>query len=245
MIVAAHQPNFIPWLGYFDKMAKADLFVSVDNVQFERQGFQTRARVRTGQGTRWVTVPVVQESRDELILDKRVDNSRCGRSRWGRKMFLTLKYAYQGTPYFAALEPSLLKILDEPWERLVDLNHALIELVRAALDIRTPIVRGSELGARGQRSEMVLDLCRRVGADVYLAGSGASRRYLDVPAFEKAGIRVEWQQFVHPVYPQHPPGPFDEKLSALDLLANCGPRAAAVFRGEPAPAAAAARGVAA
>lgn len=235
MIVAAHQPNFLPWLGFFDKMASADLFVSVDHVQFERQGFQTRARVRTGEGPRWLTVPVVQASRQERISDKRVDNSRCGRSRWGRKMFLTLKYAYQGAPYFSMLEPSLLKILDHPWERLADLNHAFIELLRAGLDIRTPMVRSSELGVSGVRSEMVLDLCRRVGADVYLAGAGASKRYLDLPAFEKAGIKVRWQEFTHPVYPQHPPGPFEERLAALDLLANCGPAAAGVLRGASLP----------
>lgn len=232
MIVAAHQPNFLPWLGYFDKMRKADLFVSVDHVQFERQGFQTRTRVRGGEGPRWITVPVVQESRDERIMDKRVDNSRCGRSRWGRKMLLTLKYAYQGTPHFAALEPALLKILDERWELLSDLNHALIELCRKALDVRTPMLKSSELGVRGARSEMVLDLCRKAGADVYLAGGGASRRYLDLAAFEKAGIRVEWQEFAHPRYPQRPAGgEFVEKLSALDLVFNCGPDAGRILRG--------------
>src|SRR5579885_3238047 len=95
MLIAAHQPNFMPWLGYFDKMNKADLFVSVDHVQYERQSFQSRTRVKTGEGARWITVPVIQESRDERIADKRIDNSRDGRFRWGRKMFLTLKYSYQ------------------------------------------------------------------------------------------------------------------------------------------------------
>src|SRR4051812_2878447 len=99
MIVAAHQPNFIPWLGYFDKMRKADLFVSVDHVQMERQSFQNRVRIKTGGGDRWITVPVVQDSRAERIMDKRVDNSRQGRFRWSRKMFLTLRYSYLAAPY--------------------------------------------------------------------------------------------------------------------------------------------------
>lgn len=231
MIVAAHQPNFVPWLGFFDKMRKADLFVSVDHVQFERQGFQARTRVRTGEGPRWITVPVIRQSRNERLMDKRVDNSRTGRARWGRKMYLTLKYAYQGAPHFKAIEPALLKILDAPWDRLVDLNHALIELCRQALGIRTPMIRSSELGVAGARSEMVLDICRRAGADVYLSGSGASRSYLDLAAFERAGVRVEWQDFTHPRYPQHPPGEFVERLSALDLIVNCGPAAASVLRG--------------
>lgn len=231
MIVAAHQPNFLPWLGYFDKMRKADLFVSVDHVQFERQSYQARTRVRTGEGPRWITVPVIRESREERVMEKRVDNSRGGRSRWGRKMYLTLKYAYQGAPHFAVIEPSLLKILDARWERLADLNHALIELCRQALDIRTPMIRSSELGVSGTRSEMVLDLCRKAGAGVYLCGDGASKAYLDVTAFEKAGIKIQWQDFAHPRYPQHPPGPFAERMSALDLIVNCGPAAPSVLRG--------------
>src|SRR5207237_5691820 len=85
MIVSAHQPNFMPWLGFFDKMRKADLFVLVDHVQFERQNYQNRTRIKTGEGPRWLTVPVNQRSRNELILEKTIDNSRDGRLRWGRQ----------------------------------------------------------------------------------------------------------------------------------------------------------------
>ncbi|UPT75138.1 MAG: WbqC family protein [Elusimicrobiota bacterium] len=240
MIVAAHQPNFMPWLGYFDKMRKADLFISVDHVQMERQGFQNRVRVKTGEGPRWLTVPVVQESRGETIAEKRVDNSRDGRFRWGRKAMLTLKYAYQKAPHFAAFEPELLKIFDGQWDRLAPLNEALIEVCREGLGIKTPIVRSSQLKVTGAKSEMVLNMCREVGAEAYLAGSGASKGYLDVAAFEAAGIRVLWQEFRHPRYVQHPPGDgFAERMSAFDLLFNCGPASAAILAGEPAAAEAA------
>lgn len=232
MIVAAHQPNLMPWLGYFDKMRKADLFISVDHVQMGRRSFQNRTRVKTGAGTRWLTVPVVQKSRGERIIDKRVDNSRDGRFRWGRKQFLTLKYAYQAAPHFHAYEPALQRIFDSHWERLAPLNEALIELCRDALEIRTPMVRSSRLKVAGAKSEMVLNLCKEVGAEAYLSGGGASRDYLDVAAFERAGIRVLWQDFRHPVYAQQPAGArFDEKLSALDLLFNCGPKSGAVLAG--------------
>ncbi|MFI5361800.1 MAG: WbqC family protein [Elusimicrobiota bacterium] len=238
MIVAAHQPNFIPWLGYFDKMQKADLFVSVDHVQMERQSFQNRTAVKTGEGVRWLTVPVVQNSRDERIVDKRIDNSREGRHRWSRKMLLTLKYAYQSAPHFAAAEPALAEILDARWERLSELNHRLIDVCRAALGIRTPMLRSSEMSIPGAKSEMVLNLCREVGADAYLSGSGASKGYLDLPAFERAGIRVIWQDFEHPRYPQLPAGgEFVDRLSALDLILNCGPQSSQFFArtAEPRP----------
>jgi hypothetical protein len=236
MIVAAHQPNFLPWLGYFDKMRKADVFVSVDHVQMERQSYQNRTRIKTGEGGRWITVPVVQESRDELIRDKRIDNSREGRFRWGRKMALTLKYAYQSAPHYAAYEPVLAEILDARWDRLGDLNHRLIEFCRGVLRIDTPMVKSSEMKIGGSKSEMVLNMCREMGADVYLSGAGASRDYLDLQAFERAGIRVVWQDYAHPQYPQRPASvPFLEKLSALDLLFNCGGDGASFFNKAAAP----------
>jgi hypothetical protein len=231
MIVAAHQPNFIPWLGYFDKMRKADVFISVDHVQMERQSFQNRTRIKTGEGVRWITVPVVQDSRDERIRDKRIDNSRDGRFRWGRKMGLTLKYAYQSSPYYAVYAPALAEILEGKWERLTDLNHRLIEFCRAELKVTTPIVMSSELKVDGAKSEMVLNMCRALGARAYLSGTGASRDYLDAAAFERAGIELLWQDFVHPSYAQRAPAaPFIEKLSCLDLLFNCGRESAAVLR---------------
>lgn len=232
MIVAAHQPNFIPWLGYFDKMRKADLFITVDHVQLERQSFQNRVRIKTGAGPRWITVPVVQASRAERIMDKRIDNSRHGRFRWSRKMFLTLKYAYESAPHFRAYEPVLREIFEERWERLSDLNGRFIELCRSALGVRTPMMNSSAMKIQGSKSEMVLNMCREAGADTYLSGYGASRDYLDLPAFERAGIRVIWQDFEHPRYRQYPAcADFIPNLSALDLIVNCGPESRGILQG--------------
>ena len=243
MILAAHQPNFMPWLGYFDKMRKADVFVSVDHVQMERQSFQNRTRIKTGEGVRWITVPVIQQSRDERIADKRIDNSRDGRFRWGRKMALTLKYAYQSAPHYAEHHSALTGILEERWERLSDLNYKLIDYCRAALMIQTPIVKSSGMNISGAKSEMILSMCRELGANAYLSGAGASRDYLDVAAFERAGVEVLWQDFQHPQYEQRQSATaFVEKLSAFDLLFNSGEspaffRAGPATRPQPAPAA--------
>jgi hypothetical protein len=232
MIVAAHQPNFLPWLGYFDKMRKADVFVTVDHVQMERQSFQNRTRIKTAEGVRWITVPVIQESRDEILAEKRIDNSREGRFRWGRKMALTLKYAYQAAPHYAEYAPVLTEILEGRWDLLADLNHKLVDFCRDALQIRTPLVKSSDLKISGAKSEMVLNMCRQLGAKAYLSGNGASRAYLDVAAFEAAGIEILWQDFPHPRYEQRPPaGTFVEKLSVLDLLFNRGAASAELFRG--------------
>lgn len=232
MIIAAHQPNFVPWLGYFDKMRQADLFIYIDHVQFERQNYQNRARIKTMDGPRWLTVPVRQHSRSELIIEKEIDNDREGRLRWGRKTALSLQYNYRPAPYHGQYAPALQEIFDAEWAKLVDLNLKLLEFCREALGIKTPVVRSSTLGITGLKSEMVLNLCKAVGADGYLSGMGGSHDYLDRAAFESASVDISWQTFRHPRYEQFPgKEPFTEGLSVLDLLFNCGPRGGELLRG--------------
>jgi WbqC-like protein len=234
MIVTIHQPLLLPWLGYLDRMLRSDLFILLDHVQFERRNYQNRTRIRFDGEARWFTVPVVQHSREERIIDKRIDNSSCSADRWwGSRHFKTLCHAYRDAPFFDDYAPHLRSILHSRCERLVDLDLALLELVRTALDIRTPIVRSSELGVGGRKSELMLNLCRAVEANVLLGGMGGSREYLDAGAFERAGIEVAWQQFRHPRYPQCGPGPFLPGLSSIDLLANCGPRSRSCLDEQP------------
>jgi hypothetical protein len=232
MIVAIHQPNFMPWLGYFDRMLQSDLFVLLDHVQFERRNYQNRALIRCEDEARWLTVPVVQLSQKERIIEKRVDNPADTDAErwWGPNHFLTLRYAYRKAPFFDLYAPRVRAILETRWEKLVDLNIATLEFLREALGITTPMVRSSELAAEGQRSGLLLDVCRRVGASAFLGGMGGSRDYLDLAAFRETGMGVLWQQFSHPQYPQCGSAPFTKGLSALDLLFNCGPRSGALLR---------------
>jgi hypothetical protein len=224
MLVAIHQPNFLPWLGYFDRMVKADLFVLLDHVQFERRNYQNRALIRLEDEARWLTVPVVQLSQKERIIDKRVDNPPGETARWwGPNSFNTLRYAYRKAPYFDLYAPRLREILETRWEKLVDLNIATLEFVREALDIRTPMLRSSTLAAEGQRSGLLLDICQKVDASAFLGGMGGSRGYLDKDAFAAANMGVVWQDFRHPQYAQCGEAPFIPGLSVLDLLFNCGP----------------------
>lgn len=235
MIVTIHQPHYLPWLGYLHRMAQADLFVLLDHVQFERghaATYQNRTRIRmynktqTGESceARWLTVPVVQRAHTERILDKEIDNRGRG-ARWrGSSHYALLRHAYREAPHVKLQAHALKKIFDAPWTRLVDLAFASLEFLREAFDIRTPIVRSSALGVSGAKSELIVNICRAVGADVFLGGLGGTRSYLDAAAFERAGIGVQWQEFRHPVYRQCGPAPFMPGLSSLDMLFNCGPR---------------------
>jgi len=229
MIVAIHQPHFLPWLGYLHRMAHADVFVLLDHVQFERRNYQNRTMICVDGEARWLTVPVVQRSQKELIAEKLVDNRLDGARRWAPNHFLTLRHAYRETGFFGSYAAELRRIFETRWERLVELNYAALELLRDAFGIRTPLVRSSQLGAAGSRGELILNLCRALGADTLLAGLGGSRGYLDAQAFERHGVRIALQEFEHPVYPQCGTAPFMPGLSAVDLLFNCGPASRALL----------------
>lgn len=240
MIVTIHQPHFLPWLGYLHRMARADLFVVLDHVQFERghaASYQNRTHFRMHNRTqagenceaRWLTVPVVQRSHEERILDKEIDSRGKG-ARWrGASCYATLRHAYREAPFIQHYAPALKELFDAPWTHLVDLNRAFLDFLREAFDIHTPLVRSSELQVSGAKSELIISICRAVGADTFLGGLGGTRRYLDAPLFERAGIQVQWQEFRHPVYKQCGPAPFMPGLTALDLLLNHGPESPALL----------------
>lgn len=218
MIVTIHQPHYLPWLGYLHRMASADLFVLLDHVQFERGNYQNRAMVRVNGAAKWLTVPVAQRSQKERILDKHID--------WtddvGEKHFLTLRHSYAEAAFFRDHARELRRIYETRWPRLVELNDALLGFLRDAFGIHTPLVRSSRLGVDGAKGELILNICRAVGADTLLVGLGGSRHYLDRDAFARAGVRLEYQSFSHPQYPQCGPQPFIPGLSAVDMLFNCG-----------------------
>jgi hypothetical protein len=239
MIVTIHQPLFLPWLGYLDRMARADLFVVLDHVQFERANYQNRARYLLDGTPRWLTVPVLQRSQKERILDKEIDHRLEGKTPWGAASFATLRHAYREAGFFRPYAEPLKALLEARWPRLADLALASVELMREAFGIRTPMIRSSQLAVHGQKSDLVLAICRAVGATTFLGGMGGSRAYLDCAAFERAGIRVEWQKFQHPVYAQRGAGPFIPGLSAVDALFNCGALAREFVRPETAMALAA------
>jgi hypothetical protein len=223
MIIAIHQPHFLPWLGYLHRMAQVDAFVLLDHVQFERRNYQNRTMIRMNGAQHWLTVPVVQRSQQERIVEKQVDHGKDDHRHWGKLCATTLQHVYGKAACYRDYAPVLRQILETRHPRLVDLNQATLDLLRDAFGIRTPLLRSSELNVGGQRAELVFEICKALGADRLLAGMGGSRGYLDVEAFARRGVRVEWHQFQHPVYPQPGPQPFLPGLSAIDLLFRCGP----------------------
>jgi hypothetical protein len=224
MIVAAHQPSYLPWLGYLDKLAKSDVFVVMDDLQYEAQNFQNRQRVKLNSGAAWLTVPLERGAQTDLIADKRIANSGNPKQHWQRCHWTTLRTHYGKAPYWAPYAAELEDVFTRPWQRLVELDLHVLELARRWFGITGPVLQSSSLGLTGQKTDRIIDLCRKVGARVYLSGRGGSTDYLDVEALRKAGIAVMWQQFSHPPYPQrYPQLGFVPNLAFLDLLFNVGP----------------------
>jgi hypothetical protein len=210
MIVAAHQPHYLPWLGYLDKLAKADLFVVMDDLQYETQNFQNRQRVKLANGAAWLTVPLHAGSQADLIADKRIDNGGNAKQHWQRRHWLTLLSSYKRAPYFERYAGDVHRVYTRPWTSLLELDLEMLELARTWFHIKTPIIRSSSLGLTGHKTDRLIDLCKKTGARCYLTGRG--------------GIGVIWQMFEHPRHEQRY-GSFIPYLGFLDLLFNCGERA--------------------
>jgi hypothetical protein len=220
--LAVLQPGYLPWLGFFDQMRRADVFVLYDDVQFDKHGWRNRNRIKCTQGLQWLTVPVRHHGRPR-ILDVEIDPTK----RWARTHVSAIRQCYARASHLEPYASELEEVLLRPWQRLVDLDVEIIYLMARWLGVRTDLRRSSELGLDTGRNERLLELCRRFGAERYLSGE-AARAYIDVELFERSGIHVEWQNLAHPVYPQlH--GPFVSHLSALDLILNHGEESAAVL----------------
>jgi hypothetical protein len=231
MIVAIHQPEHLPWLGFFDKLRQADLFVLLDTTQYAKDDFQNRNRIRAGGAPAWMTVPVyTRGASHQLITEVQVCNDQNWRGRcWG-----LLRTHYRKAPYFTAHAPFFEALYARTWTHLVTLNASLIEYLAEQFGLHTRVVRASELDVWEHGGTATnLAICRRVGATTYLSGPHG-RDYLDESAFNQYGINVQYQEFRHPVYSQVGQG-FFPRLSAVDLLLNHGPESREILNGADRP----------
>ncbi len=217
LIVAVHQPQYLPWIGYFDKMRRADVFCYLDDVQYKKNEWQNRNRIKTAQNWQWITVPVRYRF-PQKINEVQINNTES----WRKKHLQALITNYGPTPYFNAYIPIFEDIFSQEWEFISKLNIHLIECLRNALQMQEiSTVISSELNLRDEPTDRLIDICKALGADTYLAGQGGAD-YMDVARFGKNGLKVIVQDFKHPVYPQLFKD-FQSHLSIVDLLFNCGP----------------------
>jgi WbqC-like protein family len=225
MLLSAHQPAYLPWLGYIDKIARADLFVYLDTVQFEKNSFINRNRIKTPRGAQWLTVPVRSRGHlSDTLRNTEVESSQP----WAQRHLRSIRMNYARARHFAACQPKLEALLAGPPSKLAELCWEQLRFWLAEFSIATPVVRASSLAVSGHKSELILQLCRHFGADRFLAGA-LGRHYLVAEEFRGAGIELEFQSYDAPQYEQLW-GEFVPHLSVVDYWMNCGADAR-VFHG--------------
>ncbi len=232
--VAIVQSSYVPWKGYFDLVNLADEFVLLDDVQYTRRDWRNRNRIKTPQGIQWLTVPVVTKGR----YLQRIDQVRVSDVAWGEGHWLAISRAYARAPYFQVYSEWLRSLyLDGERSRLSEINRRFLEAVCERLGITTRLTWSSEHGVEpGDPSERLAALVQAVGGREYVSGPSA-REYLRLEPFEERGLSVQFIDYAgYPEYPQlH--GPFEHRVSILDLLLNVGeatPRYMKSFEGPPA-----------
>jgi hypothetical protein len=226
MMVACHQPNFMPWPGLFFKALEADRLVVLDDVQFPLGGsWVNRNRLKNDQGELWLTVPVWKRGRSLQRID---EVEICNEENWQKKHLSSLEHAYKHAPYWKEHLGCFQKICGEHWQRLLDLNLFILDYLRVGLGLSQPFVPSSALAVEAKGSHRLIALTQALGADRYLTVN-SSKKYLDEELFFQHGIQVIYYTYEPPIYPQLW-GDFLANLSSFDLILNCGPKSAEIIR---------------
>ena len=220
MIVSISQPAYMPWLGYFNRIAKSDMSIVLDNVMLERSSktrFTNRNKIKTERGWNWLTVPVKTAGLGQpLICDVVLDMDQ----NWQDKHRKSIFQSYNNSPHFEPHREWFEGFFSQKFTYLAPMLNDLTSHLLETLNINTPMLFSSKMGIKGEKSELILNLCKNVGATTYLSGP-FGKDYLDAEAFEEAGINLDFDDYVHPTYSQiH--GEFVPFMSIIDLLFNCG-----------------------
>ena len=214
------QPTYLPWLGYFELIARADVVIFLDTVQFEKQSWQCRNRLKGSDGKPfWLTVPLMNHSLATPLREIRISPHQ---ESWRKKHLRSIEVHLGAGPYFQQLFPSLQQWLNTEYDYLADLNIDGIKMFSELLALSPRFVRASALNPKGHKTELVVGLCRQVGADHYYSSAG-SKAYLDERLFAEAGIRLTYQTWEHPLYAQRGKD-FVSHLAVVDALMNIGPQ---------------------
>lgn len=217
-LVVIHQPDFMPYLGFFHRLLSADVYIVLNNVQFvsSSRSWNNRDKIKTKNGATWMTVPVNKCPRNtminEVIISSAID--------WKSEHLTALQINYKKSAHFGEIYPHIEKLYSNGAEYLEDFTFASIKMLMMLFDINITVLYSSDLNVEGTSNTRIARLVKAVGSHRYLSGIGA-RDYYDPEIYKNEGVEVIWQEFTHPVYPQQF-GDFIPNLSSIDLLFNCG-----------------------
>lgn len=217
--VAILQSNYIPWKGYFDIIAKSDIFVIYDEVQYTKNDWRNRNLIKTKEGLHWLSIPIRQEHLDQKIFETNVSFSG-----WSKKHKNSLQINYGKALYFKEYKDTFFEIYDNASTNLSEINKAFIQKICEILEIKTKIIDSRELNLEGDKVERLIDACKKLNATKYLSGP-AAKNYMNEVLFNENNIEIEWMDYAdYKEYNQLYP-PFEHGVSILDLIFNEGPNA--------------------
>lgn len=228
MRIGILQPGYLPWLGFFEQMYRSDVFVIYEDVQYDKHGWRNRNRIKTANGVQWLTVPILVKFEEHpLISEVEVDNKQ----NWRKKHLSAIQQSYSKAPFYKEYADIFEEAYSRDWEYLIDIDMYFITKLSECLGMGSKkIIRSSTLDATGDRVERLVNICKMFKADTFYEGA-AGRNYLDEKHFAGRGIRLEFQDYKHPVYNQLY-GDFIPHLSVIDLLFNHGEESLAILTNE-------------
>lgn len=226
MIITIHQPEYLPWLGFFDRILKSDILVILDDVQYQKNGFINRNKIKTAQGWQWLTIPVQNRESLGLINKVKINNQE----NWQENQWKTIFFNYQKAPNFTEYSHFLKVALEKKWENISELDIYLIGETMDILGVKKEIIKSSLMSIPGQGTERLVNICKTLGGDTYLSGPGGES-YLEIKKFKEENIKIIFQKFVHPVFSQlFEKRGFIPNLSIIDLIFNCGEKSLNIIK---------------
>src|SRR3989344_8977250 len=217
IILCDHQTGFLPWLGIFHRVSLCDIFVSLDTVKFNPRSYDSRNKIKTPNGFKWLKVPT-KKSESELLKDIKIDNSM----NWKGEHLKAISYSYAGTEFFDAYFKKIENILNKNHEYLMDLNEELMRFFFQELKINVKFFKASNFDIAGSKNQYLINLCKNFNTNVYVFGQ-MGKEYADKDLWKKNNIKVFFHEYAHPAYSQKF-GNFEPNLSVIDLLFNNGPQ---------------------
>lgn len=217
-MVVIHQPDFLPYLGFFHRLLRSDLYVILDNVQFvhSSRGWTHRDKIKSPQGQKWLTVSVKKAPRSTAINQIQLSQG----TEWKTDNINLIRESYKFAPHFSEIFPFIEELYAFSSDKLVDFNMESLRMLMKLLGIEIPMIFASQLNPQGHKNELIIDILKKVNASHYLSGVGA-KDYFEPESFTSAQLEVVWQKFSHPIYPQIY-GDYIPYLSSIDILFNCG-----------------------
>jgi hypothetical protein len=224
--IIVHQPYYLAYPGFFHKLSLGDIFVIMDDAQYDKR-FTNRNRIITNNDWMWITVPINKKHKFHLNMEVEINNE----INWKELHWKKILHSYKNAPFFKKYQNFFENIYKKNWDLLFELDFEIIKKIIEWLEIKVEIIRESELNIKTSSTQRLIDVCKKVDGDIYISGIGG-KNYLDEKLFESNNLKLEYQDYLHPIYPQRMSQEFIPDLSIIDMMFNIGSDSSKLIKGQ-------------